>query len=67
MAAPAVHVSPITWPVVTSGLFASSSGASGFVKIIAPLPSADASELPLPLTATTFAIIEEPHGRRAGL
>jgi hypothetical protein len=34
---------------------ARASGASGLVKIIAPVPEAEISELPLTLVATTLA------------
>jgi len=36
--APLFHTSEITLPEVPYGLFARFSGASGFVKIVAPLP-----------------------------
>jgi predicted metallopeptidase len=51
------QVSPIYVARVIAATFARLSGASGLVKIIAPLPASEVAELPLMLIATTLAQI----------
>ena len=41
-------------------------GASGFVNITAPFPSAEASESPFMLVAITLAQTLDPHGSKKG-
>ena len=53
-------------PEVTSGSSLTLSGASGTVKIIAPFPWSDSSEVPYKLVALTFAKILEPHAKLKG-
>lgn len=55
------QVSPIYVARVIAATFARASGASGFVKMIAPVPASEVAELPLMLIATTLAQIYEPH------
>ncbi len=50
----ASHLSAILVAVVTAALF-DSTGGSGFVLITAPLPAADAAELPYTFLAYTVA------------
>lgn len=59
-------MSPIYELVVTNGSFAKLKGASGLVKIIAPLPSTDVAEEPLTLSATITACMLEPQGKLNG-
>lgn len=66
MVAPADQVSPITDALVTKGLFASETGAAGFVSMIPPLPSFDTSEELTIFVATTFAYTLEPQGKLKG-
>jgi hypothetical protein len=61
-AAPSFQISPTYSEAVIDGIFARSVGASGVVRIIAPLPSSEIKELPTTLIATTLAYILEPHG-----
>lgn len=54
-AAPSYHIKPTYVPEVTSGSFAKFRGISGFVKIVAPLPSSEVSEAPRTFEAITVA------------
>jgi hypothetical protein len=54
------QVSPIYVANVIASTLARASGASGFVKIFAPVPSVETGELPLMFVATTLAYIIEP-------
>jgi hypothetical protein len=47
------QVSPIYVANVIASTLARASGASGFVKIFAPVPSVETGELPLMFVATT--------------
>ncbi len=47
-------------------MFIKSTGASGYVKIIAPLPGSDTRELPRLLIAVTRTYTLDPHGKRYG-
>jgi hypothetical protein len=58
-----VHVSAITEALVIAALFASKLGGFGLVIIIAPLPGADADEIPTSFWAATVAKMLAPHAR----
>ena len=51
---------------MTKGLFASNTGAAGFVNMIPPLPEVDTSEELTKLLAATFAYTLDPQGRLKG-
>lgn len=52
--------------LVTLASLARLIGASGFVKMTAPLPVGDSSLVPTKLVAVTLAITELPQGRLNG-
>lgn len=54
---PTFQVSPIYVARVIVSTLAKASGASGLVKIMAPVPASEVAELPLMLIATTLAHI----------
>jgi hypothetical protein len=58
---------PIYDPVVISGTFCKSSGFSGDVSIMAPLPGADSAVVPMTFVAVILAQIDDPHSRSKGL
>ena len=64
--APRVHESPTEVAVLAATFSYKNRGASGFVKILAPLPGSDSSELPYAFCAITLAYTCEPHARLNG-
>lgn len=52
---------------VTDTTFCKLSGASGLVKILAPVPTVDHGESPLTLVAYTLAYMSEPHSMLYGI
>lgn len=61
------HVSPIWLLEVIDAIFASEVGGPGFVKMIAPFPDAEATDVPTILIALTLAYIDDPQGKLKGV
>jgi hypothetical protein len=59
-------VSPIWLLEVIAATFESEVGDSGFVKMIAPLPDAETTDVPTILIALTLACIDDPQGKLKG-
>jgi hypothetical protein len=57
---------PILVDVVTTGLSATETGASGTVKITAPFPAVEKAEIPYMFEAATLAKTDEPHAFENG-
>ena len=63
---PSLHIRLICVPEVYTLLLRRSTGGSGVVKMIAPFPASEVSELPKSLTANTLAYTLAPQGMRYG-
>jgi hypothetical protein len=63
---PSDQLRPTETAFVIAGKLAKPTGASGTLKITAPLPASERSELPLTFVARTFAKILEPQIKLRG-
>lgn len=64
---PSTQDRPIYYSFVIKGSFAKETGASGALKMIAPLPASETTDDPLKFVAVTLAKTLEPQARLNGL